>query len=97
MCEAQWSGSAGVCCVVEPLLVSLGGSGQSWWTLEGWDGRFLQEASKSQGGALSCSRRGVAWRAVPVCGARKAELPGLLFAQQEAPGWGVWMLQRRVM
>lgn len=38
MCEAHWSGSAGVASVMEPLLVSLGGSEQAWWTLEGWDG-----------------------------------------------------------
>lgn len=31
MGEAQWSGSAGVFCIVEPLLVSLGGSRQASW------------------------------------------------------------------
>lgn len=42
MCEAHRSGSAGVASVTEPLLVSLGGSGQAWWTPEGWGGCFLQ-------------------------------------------------------
>lgn len=46
--EAQWSVSPGVFGVVEPLLVGLGGSGQAWWILEGWDGCFSQEARKSQ-------------------------------------------------
>lgn len=96
MGEAQWSGSAGVFCIVEPLLVGLGGSRQACWIIRRMRWMLLARGQKVpvRWPKLAVERvwNGDRYQSVgaPGCEGRgKAEPPGLIFAKREAGGWEV--------
>lgn len=102
MGEAQWSGSTGVLCVMEPLLVGLGGSRQAWWILRGLGWMLLERGQKVPVSSKLVVERmwdGDLYRLMGTLDVREKKGGAVCpdSCQTGGPRLESWMLQRKVV